>query len=118
LEGKDMSKRNLKNKKKRKSTFSSGIASLLIIIACSCFFGSFFSSAHDKQTGHTPKAKYYKSIEIEAGDSLWNIAEENMSEEYNSIYEYLDELVSINNIQVASADSIQAGDYLTIVYYK
>lgn len=113
-----MNKRISGNKKKRKSTFASGIVSLLIIIACSCFFGSFFSSAHDKQAENAPKTKYYKSIEIEAGDSLWNIAEKNMPDEYDSIYEYLDEIVSINNIQIVSADSIQAGDYLTIVYYK
>ena len=76
-----MSKRNYKNSK-RKSTFISGIISLLLIITCSCFFGSFFSSAHDEHLSeNAPRIKYYKSIEIEEGDSLWKIAAENMTDE-------------------------------------
>lgn len=113
-----MNKRNSKNRRK-KSTFISGIVSLLLVITCSCFFGSFFSSAHDEHSlKDTPKMKYYKSIEIKKGDSLWKIAEENMSDEYNSIFEYLDELISINNIDAASENYIQEGNYLTIAYYE
>lgn len=113
-----MSKRKHKNNR-RKNTFISSIVSLVLIIICSCFFGSFFSSAHDEYpSDETSKVKYYRSIEIEEGDSLWKIASEHMSEEYDSIFEYLDELIRINNIDIISADYIQEGDYLTIAYYE
>lgn len=114
-----MSKRNNTKNTRRKSTFSSGIISLLLIIVCSCLFGSFFSSAHaESATETSPKMKYYKSIEIQQGDSLWKIAEEHMSNEYDSIYEYMNELIRINHIDVVSADMILEGDYLTIAYYE
>ena len=116
-----MSKRNCKNNRNRKGhrMFISGIISLLLVIICSCFFGSFFSSAHAEHSPEaTPKVKYYKSIEIQKGDSLWKIAEENISDEYQSIYEYMDELIRINNIDIVSADKIQEGNYLTIAYYE
>lgn len=114
-----MSKNNYKNNRKRKSTFISGIVSLLLIIICSCFFGSFFSSAHAEHSPEAPqRIKYYKSIEIKKGDSLWKIAEENIPNEYDSIVEYLDEIISINNLDSVSADLIREGDYLTIVYFE
>ena len=99
-----MSKNNYKNNRKRKSTFISGIVSLLLIIICSCFFGSFFSSAHGDKSSEesSTKVKYYTSIEIKKGDSLWKIAEEHITDEYDSIYEYVDELIRINHIDIIS----------------
>ena len=110
---------NIKNNR-RKKTFLSGIFSLLLVIICICFFGSFFSSAHDESVLEDPstKVKYYTSIEIKKGDSLWKIAEEHITDEYDSIYEYVDELIRINHIDIISADMIREGDYLTIAYYE
>ena len=115
-----MKKITYKNKRKnRRNIFHSGIISLILIIMCSCYFGSFFSSAHDEITvNEIKKEKYYKSIEIEEGDSIWKIASDNMSNEYDSIYEYISEILSINNMNILTADHIQEGDYLTIAYYK
>lgn len=114
-----MRKRN-RRKGKRKNTFLSGIISLLLVIICSCFFGSFFSSAHDDKSSEesSTKVKYYTSIEIKKGDSLWKIAEDHITNEYESINEYIEELISINHIDMTSSDMIQEGDYLTIAYYE
>lgn len=103
----------------KNNIFASGIFSLLLIIICSCYFGSFFSSAHNTNlTSEEPREKYYKSIEIQKGDSIWKIASDNICKEYQSIYEYIDEILSINNINILAADSIQEGDYITIAYYQ
>lgn len=60
--------------------------------------------------------KYYTCISVESGDSLWNIANEYMTDEYSSTQEYIDEVVSINNL--ANASSITAGTNLLIPYYE
>lgn len=113
-----MSKRTDKQIRKIK-TFKPGIITLLVIIVCSCYFGSFFSSAHNTDTSQEHiREKYYRSIEIQKGDSIWKIASENVSEEYQSLYEYIDEILAINNISLLSADKIQEGDYLTIAFYR
>ena len=60
--------------------------------------------------------KYYTCISVESGDSLWNIADEYMTDEYSSTQEYIDEVVSINNL--TNASSITAGTNLLIPYYE
>lgn len=93
------------------------ILSFALIVVCCCIFGSSFSSAHES-TGKEPlKNKCYKSIQVQAGDSLWSIACDNITEEYDSIDEYMDEIAEINHISTISADSIKEGTYLTVSYY-
>ena len=60
------------------------------------------------------EVKYYKSIEIESGDTLWDIAKEYKDEHYDSTYDYVDEVMNINHLD---SGEIHAGSYLTIPYY-
>lgn len=55
--------------------------------------------------------KYYRSIEIQRGDTLWEIAKDSMTSEYNSISEYIKALKEINGLD---SDEIQAGRMLII----
>ncbi len=57
--------------------------------------------------------KYYKSIELVYGDTLWEIAERYVDDSYDSIYDYIDELKEINGLM---SEHIHAGRYLTVVY--
>jgi cell division protein YceG involved in septum cleavage len=59
--------------------------------------------------------KYYTSVKIEQGDTLWSIAQENMTSEYSGIQEYIDEVCTLNHI---SEDDIHSGAYITIPYYS
>lgn len=59
-------------------------------------------------------AKYYTSIRIEAGDTLWTIASNYITDDYRNINDYILEVCSINHI---SKDEIHAGQYLVIPYY-
>lgn len=83
----------------------------VMITGLSVILGSNLVSAHDKEeTEH----KFYKSIEIVEGDTLWAIAKEYRGDDYNSIYDYIDEVKSINGL---TSDQIHAGQYLTVAYY-
>ena len=52
-----------------------GIFSLFMILGLSAFYGSGLVSAHDNVKDDPVRCKYYKSIQIHSGDTLWNIAE-------------------------------------------
>ena len=88
------------------------IVALFVITIGSVGFGSFFSSAKVAKSD-VPEYKYYTSIIIEEGDSLWSIANE-----YNhsnvDIHEYVKELKELNGL---TSETIQAGQHLLIAYY-
>ena len=60
------------------------------------------------------KEKYYKSIMIEHGDTLWDIAKEYYDSSSYTIPEYIEELKSINGLD---CDNIQSGSYIIVSYY-
>jgi LysM repeat protein len=61
-----------------------------------------------------PKYKYYKSIEIQSGDTLWSIADTYISEEYDSVDSYIAEVKAMNSL---ASNDITSGHYLVIPYY-
>ena len=66
----------------------------------------------DDHTAHM--TKYYKTIEITSGDTLWDIAETYMDDNYDSVKDYVQELKEVNHL---TSDVIQDGQYLTVAYY-
>jgi cell division protein YceG involved in septum cleavage len=92
------------------------IAPLLILFAIMISL-VFFISGSVKTSAQPvePSYKYYTSIRVEKGDTLWNIANEYISDDYSDIQEYIDEVCSINHI---SENEIHAGEYITVPYYS
>lgn len=88
-------------------------AMVLTLIGC-MQFGKLSSDAHGNMQEDPVSFKYYKSIEIQDGDTLWGIAKEYMGEEYESVQEYIAELKEFNQL---ITDDIQSSNYLTVVYY-
>lgn len=58
--------------------------------------------------------KYFTTIEVKSGDTLWDIAQEYRTAEYSGMEAYIDEVREINHI---IGDEITSGCYLTIPYY-
>ena len=105
-----------RTRRRRGNRFGKGIsilaASLLIALCCT-LFGGFLSSAHGTRQEEPVNFKYYKSITIDKGDTLWGIAETYMTDDYDSIEEYVHALKEMNHLQ---SDDIQAGEKLMIAY--
>mgnify|MGYP001052396244 CR=1 FL=1 len=88
----------------------------IIIITLFIFASGFFiTTSMAKEEMSTPTYKYYTSIKIDNGDTLWSIAEKYISNEYESIYDYIRELKQMNNL---SSDNIIAGQNITVAYYS
>lgn len=90
------------------------IAAILLTAILSSGWGSNFAAAKNNTAAEVSIHKYYSSIKLKHGDTLWDIADTYMDDNYDSVYEYIKELKEINGL---SSDDIQAGQYLTIIYH-
>lgn len=89
------------------------IATLIIVLAV------LYILLTNKDTSDTNASnaseKYFTCITVEEGDSLWSIAEEYMTEEYESHQEYISEVKQINNL---TSSTIVTGTNLLVPYYE
>lgn len=106
-----MKKRVSRNSVRRR--FRKIFTGVILMLAICVSFGAFLVSAHEKTAADDTVYKYYKSIEIQPGDTLWAIAEDTMTAEYDSVAEYVQVLKDMNN---RDSDRIQAGQDLIIAY--
>jgi LysM repeat protein len=61
------------------------------------------------------RTKQVFSMEIQKGDTLWSIAKEHITDEYDDINEYIHEIKTSNGLV---SDTIHEGAYLIIPYYN
>lgn len=109
---------NLKkvNKKVIEKVNKEVLIACLVCLATLCMITIFIVTDKTVASASTMKAeKYVKSIQIEAGDTLWGIAKENITKEYNSIEEYIEEIMNSNGL---TSDLIHEGQYLIVPYYS
>ena len=84
---------------------------LAVITICFITLGAVNTQAAPAELSY----KYYTSVEIHAGDTLWSIASDYITDDYENIDEYINEVCEINHI---SANEIHSGQYITIPYYS
>ena len=75
-----------------------------------------FASKIDTVNESATSTKYFKSVQIEKGDTLWSIATKNMDyKHYKNINSYLREIKNMNSLK---SDNIISGTYIIIPYYS
>ena len=75
-----------------------------------------FSKKNTTANAATTNVKHYKCIEIQENDTLTSIANEYITSEYDSIEDYIEEVMHINKLYVDN-DTIYCGATLVIPYY-
>ena len=83
------------------------------ILLFTVVFSNIIGKAADEED-QTVYYKYYTSIRIEQGDTLWDIAKSHDPEGRCDIEDYVKELVLINGLE---SEEIHAGQNLTVFYY-
>ena len=58
--------------------------------------------------------RYYTSVQLHKGDSLWDLAEQYRVGSGYSRTEYVEELKRMNGLK---SEQIHSGEYLTVVYF-
>lgn len=70
------------------------------------------ASSQSKASNEMNTYKYYTSIEVQKGDTLWTIAEQYADDDADYA-SYIEEVKEMNQL---TSDTIHAGEYLTVSY--
>lgn len=105
-----MRSRGAEVRKQRIIVFLAVMIMLIAVIG-----GIIFGSTKTQAAPAEPSYKYYTSIQVQKGDTLWHIASVYITDEYASINDYIAEICEINHI---AENDIHSGQYLTIPYYS
>ena len=103
------------NNRKRKGNSKSrnnGLKNFAVILVLAAVVGLiiFRITAQPANADSNDTSSRYKS-----GDSLWSIAEEYITVDYENIYEYIEEVKEMNHLH---SDFLKSGTRLCIPYYS
>lgn len=90
------------------------VMTICFVIAIAVTYGSFISLAKSNLP-EEQVTKYYTSIQIQDGDTLWEVANAYITTEYDSINDYIKEVKHLNSLD---DDKIHEGQFLTVPYYS
>jgi LysM repeat protein len=90
-------------------------ACLICAIATICSTNFFQINAEASSEQGVVSYKYYTSVTVQTGETLWDIANIYMSDEFSSVQKYIDEVKSINHL---TDDRIYAGEELIVPHYS
>ncbi len=116
-----VSERRIRNNKLRrrrqvKRQLFTIIMTIVLITGLSVFGFGMNAKAQSTEAAADIQYKYYKSVMVESGDTIWNYAEVYADKDYYDSYEsYINEVVQINAL---TDDEITSGQYLILPYYS
>lgn len=87
---------------------------VLVVFAIGVFFGSLMTDA--KGGSEENSYKYYSSVSIASGDSLWSLADTYMDNtHYMTRKDYINEVMEINHMV---SDRLVSGQKIILPYYS
>jgi hypothetical protein len=89
-------------------------AIVVLVMSLKILSANTIKAAEPEPSGYE-RIKVYSQYSVQPGDTLWSIAEENLTPEYDSINKYIIEVMYINDIDEESV--LQSGTYLFIPRY-
>ena len=88
---------------------------LILMICLTTFSGGILAYAKEKETAQPTYYKYYTSIRVESGDTLWGIADRYLCDQAGSHEAYIREVMQLNGLK---SEDIRTGECLTVFYYS
>ncbi|NLP35382.1 MAG: LysM peptidoglycan-binding domain-containing protein [Clostridiales bacterium] len=104
---------NISNRKvwlRRRRTLLFGFLLLIFLVMFSIIFITKTVTAERNMD----RMKMVTSVQIKKGDTLWSIASSYITDEYNDIDDYIEEIKISNGL---TSDMIHAGNYIIVPYY-
>ncbi|MFT4105844.1 MAG: LysM peptidoglycan-binding domain-containing protein [Lacrimispora sp.] len=86
----------------------------IIVLLGAGFLGNSIMNTMAGEMEREAAEKYYTSIEIQRGESLWSISERYRENSGLTTAQYMKELKNMNGLK---EDIIHSGQYLTVMYF-
>ncbi len=96
---------------KKKTALILLVGAIVVVVIGTLFLCSQNAQAASAECSY----KYYTSVQVKEGDTLWKIADTYITEECGSMADYIAEICSVNHIL---ENDIHVGQYITIPYYS
>ena len=107
-------KRSIRRQRERRRKVMSVIAAIVLVIVCVV---SYHSLITDAKSSDDVSLKYYTSVIVKSGDTLWSISDEYIDyDQYKNKAAYIEEVCSINGL--SDGADIRAGQRLVVPYYS
>lgn len=103
----------IRRKQERRKNIVISLLTICLVVTLSLTASGFLSNAQSDNTN--VEFKYYKSVMVEQGDTLWSIASRHATSSYKSKDEYIEEVMNMNRL---TDDRITVGSYLIIPYFS
>ena len=109
--------RNNKIRRRKELRRHKRTAGILVLFMTVLFLSTFFSlRTRAESNGNITLSKYYTSIQVKSGDTLWGYARQYGNRQYyKNCKEYVKEVMTINSLR---DDAITAGQHLILPYYR
>lgn len=88
---------------------------LIMMVCLTMFSGGVLAYAKEREAAQPTYYKYYTSIRVESGDTLWSIADRYLCEQTGSHDDYIREVMQMNGLK---SSDIHTGESLTVFYYS
>ena len=88
---------------------------IIMVVALGILLGTSMNALASSDKDVSSYNKYYVSIRVESGDTLWTIADKYVGGFNIEKNDYIEEVCQINEI---SKNDIHAGDYIVVPYYS
>lgn len=92
-----------------------GIFTVCLVLTLGMLFGGILAKARNASAADTVYYKYYTNVEVQPGDTLWELAGMYMGEHYESRDAYIEEVKELNRL---TSSQIISGRSLILPYYS
>ena len=108
-------KRIMKNRRRRNRQLKQRLLISAFIVTLFVILAFFLYSTKSMASNEEPLFKYYKSVQIQSGDTLYDLSAEYVNPAMNDVDSFIEEVRYINNLEEDSY--LYEGNYIIVPYY-
>ncbi len=109
-------RRIINNRRRRNRQLKQRLLVSALVISLFVILVFFFMSTKSMADNKEPLFKYYKSIQVQPGDTLYDLSLEYVNPEMNDVDSFIEEVLYINNLEEDS--TLYAGNFIVVPYYS